>query len=103
MSSLSRFLVELNRELKCSEDEYVKTLKKQYDDLDIITARMVDQYRTMDRAFRDEAKQVIGALDAQFKDVEETDLWREKAAHLSKTESKYLGDRFELRDELQVI
>ena len=93
----------MNRELKCSEDEYVKTLKKQYDDLDIITARMVDQYRTMDRAFRDEAKQVIGALDAQFKDVEATDLWREKAAHLSKTESNYLEDRFELRDELQVI
>ncbi|CBY23040.1 unnamed protein product [Oikopleura dioica] len=101
LSAKNQLIVELNRELKCSEDEYVKTLKKQYDDLDIITARMVDQYRTMDRAFRDEAKQVIGALDAQFKDVEETDLWREKAAHLSKTESKYLGDRFELRDELQ--
>ncbi|CAG5095885.1 Oidioi.mRNA.OKI2018_I69.XSR.g14384.t1.cds [Oikopleura dioica] len=101
LSAKNQLIVELNRELKCSEDEYVKTLKKQYDDLDIITQRMVEQYRTMDRAFRDEAKQVIAALDAQFKDVEATDLWREKAAHLSKTENNYLEDRFELRDELQ--
>ena len=56
----------LHQELKSSEDEYVKTLKKQYDDLEIVAQRSEEQYKTMDQAYREEIKQIITALDSQF-------------------------------------
>ena len=56
----------LHHELKSSEDEYVKTLKKQYDDLEIVAQRSEEQYKTMDQAYREEIKQIITALDSQF-------------------------------------
>ena len=55
-------IADLNRELKGSEDEYVKTLKKQYDDLEILAQRMEEQYKTMDGAYRQEIKQIVTAL-----------------------------------------
>ena len=41
------------------QDEYVKTLKKQYDDLEIVSQRMEEQYKTMDQSYRGEIKEII--------------------------------------------
>ena len=66
LSGKNSLLDSLHHELKSSEDEYVKTLKKQYDDLEIVAQRSEEQYKTMDQAYREEIKQIITALDSQF-------------------------------------
>ena len=71
-----------------SEDEYVKTLKKQYDDLEIVSQRMEEQYKTMDQAYREEIKQIVKALDNQF-DARIFD-WERKAKELSEKEENFL-------------
>ena len=68
LSGKNSLLDSLHHELKSSEDEYVKTLKKQYDDLEIVAQRSEEQYKTMDQAYREEIKQIITALDSQFDD-----------------------------------
>ena len=52
MAGKNSLLDSLYQELKSAEDEYVKTLKKQYDDLEIVAQRSEEQYKTMDQAYR---------------------------------------------------
>ena len=66
----------------------MKTLKKQYDDLEIVSQRMEEQYKTMDQAYRDEIKQIVKALDNQF-DARIFD-WERKAKELSEKEENFL-------------
>ena len=99
LSGKNSLLDNLHTELKSSEDEYVKTLKKQYDDLEIVAQRSEEQYKTMDGAYRDEIKQIIVALDAQFD--ERVFDWRRQAGELSEKEEKFLEDRLTLREEQQ--
>lgn len=101
LSGKNVLLDELNRELKGSEDEYVKTLKKQYDDLEIISQRMEEQYKTMDHSYRDEITQIITALDHQF-DSRIFD-WQKQATELRSKEESFLGNRMKLRDEQQAL
>jgi len=75
-----------------SEDEYVKTLKKQYDDLEIVSQRMEEQYKTMDQAYREEIKQIVKALDNQF-DARIFD-WERKAKELSEKEENFLEVKY---------
>mgnify|MGYP003324709793 CR=1 FL=1 len=48
----------------------MKTLKKQYEDLEIVSQRMEAQYKTMDHAYREEIKQIVKALDDKLKLIE---------------------------------
>ena len=66
----------------------MKTLKKQYDDLEIVSQRMEEQYKTMDQAYREEIKQIVKALDNQF-DARIFD-WERKAKELSEKEENFL-------------
>ena len=52
LAGKNSLLDSLYQELKSAEDEYVKTLKKQYDDLEIVAQRSEEQYKTMDQAYR---------------------------------------------------
>jgi len=99
LSGKNSLLDSLHHELKSSEDEYVKTLKKQYDDLEIVAQRSEEQYKTMDQAYREEIKQIITALDSQFD--ERIFDWRRQAKELSEKEEKFLEDRLTLREEQQ--
>jgi len=101
LSGKNVLLDDLNRELKGSEDEYVKTLKKQYDDLEIVSQRMEEQYKTMDQAYREEIKQIVKALDNQF-DARIFD-WERKAKELSEKEENFLENRLKLREEQQAL
>jgi len=79
----------------------VKTLKKQYDDLEIVSQRMEEQYKTMDQAYREEIKQIVKALDNQF-DARIFD-WERKAKELSEKEENFLENRLKLREEQQAL
>lgn len=100
LSGKNVLIADLNRELKSSEDEYVKTLKKQYDDLEIVSQRKEEQYKTMDGAYREEIKEIVNALDTQFQ--ERIVLWQEKAKHRRETEDGFMEARLDLRNEQQV-
>ena len=76
----------------------MKTLKKQYDDLEIVSQRMEEQYKTMDQAYREEIKQIVKALDNQF-DARIFD-WERKAKELSEKEENFLEV---VNSELRVI
>lgn len=70
----------------------MKTLKKQYDDLEIVSQRMEEQYKTMDQAYREEIKQIVKALDNQF-DARIFD-WERKAKELSEKEENFLEVKY---------
>jgi len=97
LSGKNELIADLNRELKGSEDEYVKTLKKQYDDLEILAQRMEEQYKTMDGAYRQEIKQIVTALDTQFNQRIET--WQEKSAVQREKEEEFMEARMQMRAE----
>lgn len=99
LSGKNVLIAELNRELKSCEDEYVKRLKQQYNDLEIMSNRMEEQYKTMDEAYRSEIKEVVKALDTQFND--RSVVWSDKATDRRNTEETFLEDRLTLRDEQQ--
>ena len=99
LAGKNSLLDSLYQELKSAEDEYVKTLKKQYDDLEIVAQRSEEQYKTMDQAYREEIKQVITALDDQFEG--RVFDWRRQAKEISEKEEKFLEDRLKLREDQQ--
>ena len=99
LSGKNVLIADLNRELKSSEDEYVKTLKKQYDDLEIVAQRMEEQYKTMDGAYRDEIKEIVNALDTQF--GQRIIVWQQKASDRRETEERFMETRLDLRNEQQ--
>merc|ERR1712042_5226 len=99
LSGKNVLIADLNRELKSSEDEYVKTLKKQYDDLEIVSQRMEDQYKTMDSAYREEIKQIVNALDTQFH--QRIVVWPQKADARREAEENFMEARLALREEQQ--
>ena len=72
----------------------MKTLKKQYDDLEIVSQRMEEQYKTMDQAYREEIKQIVKALDNQF-DARIFD-WERKAKELSEKEENFLEVKYKV-------
>ena len=72
----------------------MKTLKKQYDDLEIVSQRMEEQYKTMDQAYREEIKQIVKALDNQF-DARIFD-WERKAKELSEKEENFLEVKYKM-------
>ena len=48
----------LSQELKQKDDEYVKDLKKQSEDVDLMIERMEEQVRNLTKSYRDELIQI---------------------------------------------
>ena len=57
-----KLIQELQQELKSKDDQYVKHLKKQAEDVDLIIERMEDQAKTLSKAYRKE----LNAIEVSF-------------------------------------
>ena len=51
IDSKDRLIKEFKSEIKSKDDEYVKSLKKQGDDVDLLLERMASQFKTLSKAF----------------------------------------------------
>lgn len=51
------------QELKVRDDRYVKDLRKQEEELDLMMERMEDQIKTLTKAYREELAQIEVGLD----------------------------------------
>ena len=54
IDSKDRLIKEFKSEIKAKDDEYVKSLKKQGDDIDLLLERMAGQFKTLSKAFEEE-------------------------------------------------
>jgi len=62
IQSKDRLIKEFKTELKAKDDEYVKSLKKQAEDIDLLLERMGRQYGMLRKAFEDELDDVETAF-----------------------------------------
>lgn len=62
VQSKERLIKEFKAELKAKDDEYVKSLKKQAEDIDLLLEKMGKQFATVRRTFEDELEQVETAF-----------------------------------------
>ena len=58
IQSKDRLIKEFKSELKAKDDEYVKSLKKQAEDIDLLLERMGKQFMALRKAFEDELEEV---------------------------------------------
>jgi len=58
IQSKDRLIKEFKAELKAKDDEYIKSLKKQAEDIDLLLERMGKQFAALRKAFEDELEQV---------------------------------------------
>ncbi|XP_030626707.1 dynein regulatory complex protein 1 [Chanos chanos] len=70
----NQLINELQQELKAFDERYVKDLKKQAEDVDLMIARMEDQVRTLIKSYRQELDQI----ENSFEDEQEALLMEKK-------------------------
>jgi len=54
----NKLINDFQQELKSKDDQYVKDLKKQADDVDLMIERMEEQIKNLSKALREEMKEI---------------------------------------------
>ena len=62
MASKNKLIAEFQMELKAKDEEYVKALQKQRDDIEEILARMTEQYNEMRSSYEEELEHIEDAF-----------------------------------------
>ena len=65
----NRLIKEFESELKIKDDQYVKDLKQQAGDVDLLLERMEDQTRTLARAYKKEIKEIENIYSRERKQL----------------------------------
>ena len=65
----NRLIKEFESELKIKDDQYVKDLKQQAGDVDLLLERMEDQSRTLARAYKKEIKEIENIYSRERKQL----------------------------------
>eukprot|EP00794_Sanderia_malayensis_P011982 gene11982-13220_t len=68
----NRLINDLQTELKSKDDHYVKDLRKQAEDIDLMVERMEEQVKTLLRAYREELSQIEKSFDTERRDLIDT-------------------------------
>lgn len=61
----NKLISELQQELKASDDRYVKDLKRQAKDIDLLVERMEEQISTLKKSYREDLHQIENSLDEE--------------------------------------
>lgn len=95
-----KLLGELQQELKAKDDQYVKHLKKQAEDVDLILERMEEQSKTLFKAYCEELVEIERSFDNERRKLIESQKseWDKATQERSEKEKFYLEDR-EIRIE----
>ncbi|XP_067879797.1 dynein regulatory complex protein 1 isoform X2 [Heterodontus francisci] len=99
----------LQKELKLSDDQYVKDLKKAAEDIDLLLERMEEQIKTLSRSYREELIQIEKAFQLERHELMKNNLlmWEKKMQMRRDKEIEYLVVRMqkveEYEDQLQQL
>ena len=95
LAEKNKVVCDFEEELKSKDEQYVKHLKKQTDDVDLLVERMEEQARSLLKAFYEELEEIekVFAQERQFLVTNGTTSVQEATAERSKKESEYLEVR----------
>eukprot|EP00112_Aurelia_sp_Birch-Aquarium-sp1_P006706 Seg1734.8 transcript_id=Seg1734.8/GoldUCD/mRNA.D3Y31 product="Dynein regulatory complex protein 1" protein_id=Seg1734.8/GoldUCD/D3Y31 len=65
----NKLINDLQQELKGKDDQYVKDLRKEAEDIDLMIERMEEQVRTLLQAYREELTQIEKAFDTERREM----------------------------------
>ena len=90
-----KLINDFQQELKCKDDQYVRDLKKQAEDVDLILERMEDQVKTIMRGYREELEEIEKAFVSERAKLLEHHIktWNDEMEKRRKTELQYLRER----------
>ena len=103
IQSKDRLIKEFKTELKAKDDEYVKSLKKQNDDIELLLERMTRQFTSLRKTFDDELEEIETAFmqeRAELMHANQTELTALMQKRLDKEEA-YMEARRRRVDEDQ--
>nr|XP_043904713.1 dynein regulatory complex protein 1-like isoform X1 [Solea senegalensis] len=94
---------ELQQELKLGDDHFVKDLKKQAEERDLMLERMEDQIKTLTKAYREELAQTQSVNQRETKDLltNDTSDWEQRMKKLWDTEQARLAQRRKTVEEYE--
>mmetsp|Transcript_4676 Transcript_4676/g.15483 ORF Transcript_4676/g.15483 Transcript_4676/m.15483 type:complete len:645 (+) Transcript_4676:346-2280(+) len=101
--SKDRLIKEINNELKAKDDEYVKALKKQAEDIDQLLKFMGHQFRELQVAFAEELEEIESAFKQERMELinankaEMAGLFDKRSAR----EQKFMDDMLETAEDYQ--
>lgn len=90
-----KLIGELQQELKAKDDQYVKHLKKQAEDVDLILERMEEQSKTLFKAYCEELAEIERSFENERRKLLEAqkEEWDKATEERSEKEKFYLEDR----------
>ena len=96
-----RLIAEFQQELKAKDDEYVKYLKKQAEDVDLLLERMEEQARMLAKAYREELGEIEKAFETERRGLVEkhTAEWEATMKQRWEKEREFLEARQKRIDE----
>jgi len=90
-----KLINDFQQELKCKDDQYVRDLKKQAEDVDLILERMEDQVKTIMRGYREELEEIEKAFVSERTKLLEKHIstWNSEMEKRRQKELNYLKER----------
>ena len=90
-----KLINDFQQELKCKDDQYVRDLKKQAEDVDMILERMENQVKTIMKGYREELEEIEKAFVSERAKLLEQHIstWNNEMQKRKETELKYLMER----------
>ncbi|XP_032877372.1 dynein regulatory complex protein 1 [Amblyraja radiata] len=99
----NNLITTLQKELKLSDDRYVKDLKKLAEDIDLMLERMEEQIKTLSKSYRMEMKEIEKAFQLERHELMKNNLllWENKMQTRRDKEIEYLVVRMEKVEEYE--
>ncbi|XP_029352551.1 dynein regulatory complex protein 1 isoform X2 [Echeneis naucrates] len=90
-----KFINDLQQELKCGDDRYVKDLRKEAEELNVMIERMDDHMKTLKKAYREEMSQIKRVYHEQGEVILKRDVaeWEQLLKKLWDKEQQSLEQR----------
>ncbi|XP_051264423.1 dynein regulatory complex protein 1 [Dicentrarchus labrax] len=100
-----KLINDLQQELKVRDDHYVKDLRKQAEELDLVMERMEDQIKTLTKAYREELDQMerVYQQECEVLLTRDKDEWEQYMEELLDKELERLTERMKKVEEYEAI
>ncbi|XP_046877175.1 dynein regulatory complex protein 1 [Hypomesus transpacificus] len=101
----NNLITELQQELKQADDCYVKDLKRQAEDVDLMIERMEDQVKILNKSYRVELDQIESAYESERKVLltGDREKWEQHMKERSDNELENLMQRMRRVEEYEVL
>ncbi|XP_062406695.1 dynein regulatory complex protein 1 [Sardina pilchardus] len=101
----NKLINELQQELKVCDDRYVRDLKRQADEVDLMVERMEEQVKSLITTYREEIKEIQGSFDQEYNALMEGDLkkWEKLRKDRGDKEAESLSQRISRVEEFEAL